>query len=92
MSWDNNCIDCDKLISDEYERCYDCNEVRNSEMLKFRVFEIVVERNASWLVKLEEGLVGKQEWFPKSEVQLDGDFIWAPRWLAERKEIDGFAV
>lgn len=86
MSWDNNCVDCDKQISDEYERCYDCNDVYRNEELPVVFESIKIELPKSWVF-----IINKTEvQLPHSQCSLDKDAskVYVPRWLAEEKEID----
>ncbi|MHA1574436.1 MAG: hypothetical protein ACTSX8_10630 [Alphaproteobacteria bacterium] len=95
MAFDNTCGDCGDAISDDYDRCYDCNtnhREAQSDELKIKAFEIVAETDKARLVRFEDGLLGEKAWLPKSQTTLDGDYVYVPKWLAEEKEIDGFAV
>lgn len=85
MSWDNNCVDCDKKISDDYERCYDCGELYNNEELQIAFKEIKVKLPKSWVL-----IIGDDEvQLPHSQCTLDEESskVYVPRWLAEKKEI-----
>ena len=87
MSWDNNCVDCDKPISDDYERCFDCNDTYTNEELPIAYSEIVnAHLPASWIFKIK----GEEIQLPHSECTLDEEHlkVYVPRWLAEKKEID----
>ena len=86
MSWDNTCIDCDKSISDVYERCYDCNETYQSEEIPVDFESIDTVLPKSWVFVIR----GEKVQLPHSECTLDEpkSKIWVPRWLAEKKEID----
>ena len=86
MSWDNNCVDCDKKISDDYERCYDCNEIYNNEELPIVYQELDGENEKCWFVVINKEKVT----LPKSQCTLDKESskVYVPRWLAEKKEID----
>ena len=95
MSYDNTCEDCGDAISDEYERCYDCNSNHREEQkedLKIKIFELVAETDKARLVQLEDGLLVEKFWLPKSATHVDGDHVYVPKWLAEEKGIDGFAI
>ena len=86
MSWDNECADCDKKISDDYERCFDCNEVYNSEDLPIVYESILKHLPASWLFIIK----GNEVQLPHSQCTLDEEKlkVWVPRWLAVKKEVD----
>ncbi len=86
MAWDNECADCDKKISDDYERCYDCNDTYNNEELPIVYSEKVKDLPNSWILKIK----GLEIQLPHSQCTLDEDTlkVWVPRWLAEKKEID----
>lgn len=86
MIYDNECIDCDKRISDEYERCYDCNDTWRNEDLP-----VIYERIDSVLPKSWVFIIrGEKVQLPFSQCTLDESKfkVWVPRWLAEEKEID----
>lgn len=87
MSWDNNnCIDCDKRINDDYERCYDCNDTHQSETIPVAYESVKATLPKSWILVIQ----GVEVQLPHSECELDEEKrkIWVPRWLAEKKEID----
>lgn len=86
MSWDNNCVDCDKQISDEYERCYECNNTHQNEDLPIAFEGVKAELPKSWVLIIQ----GAEVQLPHSECVIDKEKlkVWVPRWLAEKKEID----
>ena len=90
MSWDNECADCEKKISEDYERCYDCNDVHQKEELPIAFESLKTTLPASWIVIVR----GDEVQLPFSECTLDEESlkIYVPRWLAEKKEIDGLAA
>lgn len=86
MSWDNECSECGKKISDDYERCYDCNQEHGAEELPVAYESIETVLPKSWIFKIQ----GEEVQLPMSECALDEPSlkVWVPRWLAEKKEID----
>ena len=86
MSWDNECVDCDRKISDDYERCYECNDTYRSEDLPIAYESIKIRLPVSWIFIIRKSEVQ----LPHSECTLDEESnkVWVPRWLAEAKEID----
>ena len=89
MSWENECLDCGKRVSDEYDRCYECNQTNGKEMLSVAFEDIDTVLPKSWMLIIQEDKVQ----LPMSECTLDEikKVVWVPRWLAEKKEIDGVA-
>ena len=86
MSWDNECADCGDKISDEYERCYDCNDAYNNEEIPIAFESIDTVLPKSWVLVIR----GEKVQLPHSECTLDEPKlkVWVPRWLAVKKEID----
>lgn len=86
MAWDNNCIDCDQPISDEYERCYECNDMHQNEELPIEYQKFDGENEKCWFVVINNEKVT----VPKSQCSLlkESSKVYVPRWLAEKKGID----
>ncbi len=85
MSWDSNCVDCGKAISDDYERCYPCNQEYRGELLRFDYQEVKCDFDLSWVLVMNKS----EAVLPKSQCTIDepNQKIWIPRWLAETKEL-----
>ena len=87
--WDNHCVECERRIDDDYERCFDCNETHNDVMVEVDYVDLVVDKEKSFKLEIED-VDDEQSWFPKSQVHLDqeNNIVHLPRWLAEKKELD----
>lgn len=83
--FDNHCVDCDKPIKGDYERCYDCSQEYRNEPLKIEG-KLSTETAKGFGAKLE-GYEDQIVWLPKSVVEYDNQAFWVPRWLAEEKGI-----
>lgn len=81
----STCESCGKPCGEDYEYCYSCNEDRGSELVKVTVVEVIIERELSYRLRIE-GV--EDQWYPKSECELQDDVLYIPRWLAEKKEVD----
>lgn len=62
----------------------------SNEMVPIDYDSLVVDRELSWGLNLEETIATMGEvshWFPKSQCELDEDnkIVEVPRWLAEEK-------
>ena len=44
---------------------------------------ILHETDGAWLLEID----GDHIWFPKSQCDLDEEYIWCPEWLAEKKRL-----
>lgn len=77
MAYDNHCEDCDKFISDDYERCYTCNEEYNDETVHLSFVDVVTQTKNAVRLSLD----GDQSeiWLPKSETTLEDNFVFMPR-------------
>lgn len=86
MAWDNNCADCDKPISDDYERCKECGDIWRNEELPIAYQELDGQNEKCWFVVINKETIT----LPKSQVTLDESVlkVYVPRWLAEDREID----
>lgn len=85
-SFDNHCVDCDKPIQDQYERCYECSQEHRNALLRVEG-KLSTETAKGFGAKLE-GYEDQIVWLPKSMVEYDDGAFWLPRWLAEEKELE----
>lgn len=83
--FDNHCMDCDKPIRDDFERCFDCAQEYRNELLKVEG-KLSTETAKGFGGKLV-GYEGQIVWLPKSVVEYEDGAFWVPRWLAEEKGI-----
>lgn len=85
MSYDNYCVDCDRPIADDYERCYSCNQTHRAEEIEIPIDGVEAETEKGVLVMV----AGEGVWLPQSQVTIDkdGGRAWVPRWLAEDKNL-----
>lgn len=81
--FDNYCIDCDKPIREDFQRCYECQQEYRNEELKIDG-KISTETTKGYGGKLK-GEGEEIVWFPKSVVVYADGAFWVPRWLAEEK-------
>lgn len=83
--YDNYCVDCDRGIPDDYERCYPCNQAHRNEELEISIDGVETTTNKAILVMIE----GEGHWLPSSQATADpdGGRVFMPRWLAEDKEL-----
>lgn len=85
-SFDNRCVDCDKPISDDFDRCYDCNSLHRSEEVRL-AGRLSTETAKGYGAKLE-GYGDEIVWLPKSLVEFQDGAFWLPRWLAQEKNLE----
>ena len=84
MSYDSHCVECDKPISDEYERCYECNQEHGGETVWVGPVEVLHQKGDGIKVSVD----GDVSWYPQAEVQIRDDTMYLPRWLAEKQELE----
>jgi hypothetical protein len=53
-------------------------------MIKIDVFEIVIETEKAWNIKLLGGIY----WLPKSQCRIVANWLYIPQWLADQNEMD----